>query len=82
MRCASAIHEVNATENMTTREKKMRAVEVAEVNFATEVLKSHEPVLVEFWTPWSRPCQILDSPQEAQPNAAPRIPERNQRYVL
>jgi thioredoxin 1 len=25
------------------------------------VLKSQEPVLVEFWAPWSRPCQILDS---------------------
>lgn len=37
------------------------AVEVGEANFESEVLKSKQPVLVEFWAPWSRPCQILDS---------------------
>ena len=29
--------------------------------FAAEVLASKQPVLVEFWTSWSRPCQVLDS---------------------
>ncbi len=37
------------------------AVEVTEQNFQKEVLNSAKPVLVEFWTPWSRPCQVLDS---------------------
>jgi thioredoxin 1 len=34
---------------------------IAAVDFKAEVLESKQPVLVEFWTPWSRPCQILDS---------------------
>jgi len=29
-------------------------------DFAAEVLASKQPVLVEFWTSWSRPCQVLD----------------------
>ncbi len=35
-------------------------VQVAESNFGAEVLESKQPVLVHFWTPWSRPCQIVD----------------------
>jgi thioredoxin len=35
--------------------------EITSDDFATEVLASKQPVLVEFWTPWSRPCQVLDS---------------------
>jgi thioredoxin 1 len=31
------------------------------VDFTAEVLESKQPVLVEFWAPWSRPCQIFDS---------------------
>ena len=30
-------------------------------DFAAEVLASKQPVLVEFWTSWSRPCHVLDS---------------------
>ena len=29
--------------------------------FKAEVLESTQPVLVEFWAPWSRPCQVFDS---------------------
>ncbi len=36
-------------------------LEVKEQDFHAEVLQSSQPVLVEFWTPWSRPCQVLDS---------------------
>ena len=35
--------------------------EITSGNFIAEVLESNRPVLVEFWTPWSRPCQVLDS---------------------
>ena len=37
------------------------AVNVSAENFKAEVLESKEPVLVMFWAPWSRPCQIFDS---------------------
>jgi thioredoxin 1 len=30
-------------------------------DFAAQVLDSKQPVLVEFWAPWSRPCQVFDS---------------------
>ncbi len=35
-------------------------VDVAEGNFGHDVLESRQPVLVEFWTPWSRACQVQD----------------------
>ena len=36
-------------------------VVIRAAKFRSEVLESKQPVLVEFWTPWSRPCQIFDS---------------------
>lgn len=36
-------------------------VVIPAVNFNAEVLKSNLPVLVAFWTPWSRACQAFDS---------------------
>ncbi len=36
-------------------------VEIVEDEFRAEVINSQQPVLVEFWAPWSRPCRILDS---------------------
>src|SRR5215472_17903029 len=35
--------------------------EITSDDFFGEVLVSKRPVLVEFWTSWSRPCQVLDS---------------------
>ncbi len=48
------------TENSSTGKPQAEPVQVAENNFAAEVLQSKRPVLVSFWAPWSRPCQILD----------------------
>lgn len=35
------------------------AIDVQEQDFLEIVLRSAQPVLVEFWAPWSRPCQVL-----------------------
>jgi thioredoxin 1 len=36
-------------------------VVVTGVNFKAEVLESKQPVFVGFCSPWSRPCQVMDS---------------------
>jgi thioredoxin 1 len=48
------------TENLNT-EKAAPLAEVTASEFHTEVVESRQPVLVEFWAPWSRPCQVFDS---------------------
>ena len=50
---------------MNANQQRILPIEVGETRFDAEVLKAKQPVLVAFWAPWSRPCQILDSVLEA-----------------
>jgi len=33
--------------------------DVTQANFQAEVLQNDQPVLVDFWAPWSGPCKML-----------------------
>lgn len=46
---------------MNENQKKTPTIELGAADFESEVLGSKLPVMVEFWAPWSRPCQILGS---------------------
>jgi thioredoxin 1 len=52
--CKSPVAVEQSNEKMNLNET------ITEATFEAEVVKSEQPVLVVFGTPWSRPCQVLD----------------------
>ena len=57
--CAYSLMMLNKTENLNAQNEPLPVIPAAD--FKAEVLESRQPVLVGFWTPWSRPCQVIDS---------------------
>ena len=60
---AQSVHKslvmFNEPENMNTQNGALLSITAKD--FKAKVLESTQPVLVEFWAPWSRPCQVFDS---------------------
>jgi thioredoxin 1 len=59
IRCALGMVMLKNTENLNTQNDALPLI--AAEDFKAEVLESKQPVLVEFWASWSRPCQVMDS---------------------
>jgi len=58
--CQRGFAANKTTENMNLTQTNMNLKFVVEANFGSQVLQSKGAVLVAFWAPWSKPCQVID----------------------
>ena len=56
--CAYSLAMLKNAENLNDQNEALPLIESAD--FKSEVRQSDQPVLVEFWSPWSRPCQVFE----------------------